>query len=259
MGEGVCLCFLHGGWGYEVYPLDRQRGAIQGFQVIIADRSGYGRSSKPAIFALDFHRRAAEETLRCLDALGIRKCIFWGHSDGAVIAVWLGLMAPERCLGLILEALHYYRDKPGSRAFFEAMVLAPQSFGEKVGRVLASEHGESYWRQLLRSEGQVWLDIARSASHAGRDLYDGRLSELTVPTLFVHGAQDPRTEPGEVDAMRRELAAQQAKCRLAGDPAPDGGMHIIENGGHSPHSEEPAAAECGRVVRQALVLWSAEK
>ncbi len=207
---------------------------------------------------LDFHCRAAEETLRCLDALGIRKCIFWGHSDGAVIAAWLGLMAPERCLGLILEALHYYRDKPRSRAFFEAMVSAPESFGGNIGRVLASEHGEPYWRELMRSEGQVWLDIARSASDAGRDLYDGRLSELTVPTLVVHGARDPRTEPGELDAVLCELTPrQQAKCRLAGDSAPASRMHIIENGGHSPHSEEPSAAECGRVVREALVLWSA--
>jgi pimeloyl-ACP methyl ester carboxylesterase len=258
-GEGVCLCFLHGGWGYEVYPLDRQREAIQGFQVIVPDRSGYGRSTKPAVFTIDFHRCAAEETLRCLDALGIRRCILWGHSDGAVIAAWLGLMAPERCLGLILEALHYYRDKPRSRAFFEAMASAPESFGGNVGRVLASEHGEPYWRELMRSEGQVWLDIARSASDAGRDLYDGRLSELTVPTLVVHGACDPRTEPGELDAVRRELAPQQANCRLAGDPAPASRMHIIENGGHSPHSEEPSAAECSRVVREALALWSARK
>jgi len=36
-------------------------------------------------------------------------------------------------------------------------------------------------------------------------------------------------------------------------------MHIIENGGHSPHSEEPSAAECNRVVREALALWSAGK
>ncbi len=259
MGKGACLFFLHGGWGYGVYPLDRQREAVEGLQVIIPDRSGYGRSTKPAAFGLDFHRRAAEETLRCMDALGIDKCIFWGHSDGAVIAAWLGLMAPGRCLGLILEALHYYRNKPGSRAFFEAMVLAPESFGGNIGQVLAAEHGAPYWRELLRSEGRVWLEIARSAGDAGRDLYAGRLSELTVPTLFLHGAQDPRTEPGELDAVRRELALQQARCRLAGDPAPASCMHIIENGGHSPHSEELSAMECGRVVRQALVLWTAGK
>lgn len=243
--EGACLMFLHGGWGYEVYSLDHQREAIQGFRTVIPDRSGYGRSTKPASFTLDFHCRAAEETLRCLDALGIRRCIFWGHSDGAVIAAWLGLIAPERCLGLILEALHYYRDKPGSRAFFEAMVSAPESFGGSIARVLASEHGEPYWRHLMRSEGQIWLDIARSAADGKRDLYDSRLSKLTVPTLVLHGARDPRIEPGELDALRSELPAA---C-----------MHLVENGGHSPHSELSSAAECGRLVRAALVLWSAGK
>ncbi len=285
-GERACLCFLHGGWGYDIYPLDRQQSAIEDLRVIIPDRSGYGCSTKPAVFSIDFHRRAAEETLRCLDALGIGKCIFWGHSDGAVIAVWLGLSAPERCGGLILEALHYFRNKPGSRAFFEAMALAPQSFGAGVAKVLANEHGEPYWRQLMRSEGQVWLDLARSAwgpqhepqlrvlgwGDACRDLYDGRLSELTVPTLIVHGALDPRTEPGELDAVRSELSRQQpkggraadpastpqqAKDGLAGDPASNTCIYIIENGGHSPHSEEPASAECGRTVREALVRWSA--
>ena len=245
IGEGACLLFLHGGWGYEVYPLDWQRDAIRGFQVIVPDRSGYGRSTKPAIFAIDFHRRAAAETLRCLDALGIRKCIFWGHSDGAVIAAWLGLMAPERCRGLILEAFHFYRDKPGSRAFFETMSSAPESFGESVAGVLASEHGEPYWRQLMRSEGQAWLDIARSTGDAGCDLYAGRLSELKVPTLLVHGARDSRTEPGELDAARAQL--------------PGACLHIISNAGHSPHSEEPCAEECGRVVREALLLWSGDK
>jgi 3-oxoadipate enol-lactonase len=251
LGEGVCLFFLHGGWGYEVFPLDRQRAAIQGFQVVIPDRSGYGRSTKPAVFAVDFHRRAAEETLRCLDVLGIRKCIFWGHSDGAVIAAWLGLTAPDRCLGLILEAFHYYRDKPNSRAFFEAMASAPESFGGSVGRVLSNEHGEPYWRELIRSEGRVWLDIAQNASDAGKDkgqskakdLYDGGLSKLSVPVLFIHGARDPRTEPGELDAVRREM--------------PAGLMHIIQSGGHSPHSEEASAAECGRVVSGVLSRWSA--
>lgn len=267
-GERACLCFLHGGWGYDIYPLDRQQSAIENLQVIIPDRSGYGGSTKPAVFSIDFHRRAAEETLRCLDALGVDKCIFWGHSDGAVIAVWLGLTAPDRCGGLILEAVHYFRDKPGSRAFFEAMALAPNSFGTGVAQVLANEHGEPYWRQLLRSEGQAWLDLARSAGpqrepqlsvlgwgDGCRDLYDGRLSELRVPTLIVHGARDPRAEPGELDAVRSELSLQQAKDGL--DPAPASCIHIIENGGHSPHSEEASAAECGRAVREALARWSA--
>jgi pimeloyl-ACP methyl ester carboxylesterase len=232
------MVFLHGGWGYEIYPIDAQLAALGNARVLIPDRSGYGRSSKPAVFGLDFHRRAVEETLLVLDALNIGKAVFWGHSDGAVIAAWLGLSRPERCLGLVLEAFHYYPEKRVSREFFQAMVAAPKSFGRRVGEVLRREHGDPYWRELLRSEGQTWLELAATGA---KDLYQGRLSQLTVPTVFFHGACDPRTDPGELDEVHRQLPAAV--------------MHVIAGAGHSPHNEPAAAGECSRVLMDALAHW----
>ena len=237
-GSGVPLVFLHGGWGYEIYPIDQQARAIENLRVVIPDRSGYGRSSKPAILGPDLHRRAAEETLLFLDALDIQQCIFWGHSDGAVVAAMIGLTMPERCLGLILEAFHYDREKLRSREFFETMASTPESFGSRVTEVLKREHGEPYWRELICSEGQAWLDIAHAATAGKRDLFDGKLSNLRVPTVFIHGAQDPRSEPWELDAIRRELPAAE--------------MHVIASGGHSPHSEAASAAEFGNRLDEAL-------
>ncbi len=241
-GSGRPLVFLHGGWGYGIYPLDLQEHALKGFRVIIPDRSGYGRSTRPALFDLDLHRRAAEETLLFLDSIGIPRCIFWGHSDGAVIAAMLGLTAPERCLGLILEAFHYDCEKPRSRAFFETMRSGPEAFGARTMEVLRQEHGDPYWRELMRAEGQVWLDLAQASSNGRRDLLGGRLSGLHVPAAFIHGAQDPRTEPWELDAIRREL--------------PNAEMHVIASGGHSPHSETAAAKEFNRCLEETLARWS---
>jgi pimeloyl-ACP methyl ester carboxylesterase len=241
-GAGVPLVFLHGGWGYEIYPLDEQAQALEDFRVLIPDRSGYGRSTTPAVFGPDLHRRAAEETLLFLDALDIPRCIFWGHSDGAVIAAMLGISAPERCVGLVLEAFHYDREKVSSRSFFQSMESDPASFGTRVTDILRKEHGDPYWNQLLRSEGQTWLDIARSASEGVRDLFDGGLSKLRVPTVFIHGAQDPRTEPWELDAVRREL--------------PNAEMHVIASGGHSPHSEAASSGEFTRHLKDALTRWA---
>jgi pimeloyl-ACP methyl ester carboxylesterase len=240
-GAGVPLVFLHGGWGYDIYPLARQSAALHGLRLIIPDRSGYGRSTRPARFAADFHHRAAQETLAMLDALQIERCILWGHSDGAVISALLGLARPERWLGLVLEAFHYDRAKPASRKFFTDMATAPDTMGERVAAVLAREHGEDYWRDLLRSEGQAWLDIARAAATGTPDLFDGRLSQLNVPTVFIHGATDPRTEPGELAAVQRELPAAH--------------MHVIANGGHFPHAESAAADEFRRELRLALRAW----
>lgn len=238
-GSGSPLVFLHGGWGYGVYPFDRQIDAFgDRFRILIPDRTGYGRSLRLSHVPADFHARAAVETLRLLDALQIERPVLWGHSDGAVIAAKVGLAAPDRISGLILEAFHFYRVKPGSREFFEVMADDPALLGERVGSTLAREHGEDYWRKLIVINGNAWLGIADEATHAEHDLYDGKLSALRAPTLFIHGSRDPRTEPGELDAVRAQL--------------PNARIEIIEGGGHSPHSESVSAPESNRVASEFL-------
>jgi 3-oxoadipate enol-lactonase len=234
-GAGLPLVFLHGGWGYEVYPFDRQTAALgKEFKILIPDRTGYGRSTRIESLPVDFHRRAARETVSLLDALGIEKAILWGHSDGAVIAAMMGLAWPDRFAGIILEAFHYYRAKPGSRDFFETMAENPQALGERVCATLAQDHGEDYWQKLIVSNGRAWLRLAEESSHPKQDLYDGRLSELSVPAALIHGSEDPRTEPGELDAARRQLRRAQ--------------VNIIRRGAHAPHSQRSVAAQCTRIA-----------
>jgi pimeloyl-ACP methyl ester carboxylesterase len=233
-GRGRPLVVLHGGWGYGLYPFDRQIAAFESqFRILIPDRSGYGHSTRvTGEMPLDFHRRAAAETLLFLDALGIESAFLWGHSDGAVIATMMGLTAPERCASLILEAFHFLRKKPGSRAFFERFAGHPEELGEETRKLLAEDHGETHWQTVLRRNCAAWFRIADNVQRPGEDLYDGRLGELRVPTLFLHGSLDPRTEPGEMDRVRQAL--------------PGATMRFIATGRHSPHSEDDAWQECNK-------------
>jgi haloalkane dehalogenase len=234
-GAGIPLLFLHGGWGYEVYPFDAAAAALDGsFRILIPDRSGYGRSSPISDLPEDFHRRAARETLRFLDALRIERAFVWGHSDGAVIAAMLALAAPERVRGVILEAFHYTGAKQGSHEWMRSVMLAPESAGERSTAALMRDHGEG-WRGVVERNASAWLAIGRSGPE---DLYGGRLGELDVPALVLHGARDPRTEPGELDAMRRALARAE--------------FRVIEEAGHSPHSELASAEESARVAGEFL-------
>jgi pimeloyl-ACP methyl ester carboxylesterase len=82
------------------------------------------------------------------------------------------------------------------------------------------------------------IGIADEATHDEHDLYDGKLSDLMVPTLFIHGSRDPRTEPGELEAMRAQL--------------PHAKIEIIEGGVHSPHSDSSSASESNRVAAEFL-------
>jgi pimeloyl-ACP methyl ester carboxylesterase len=238
-GSGRPLIFLHGGWGYQIYPLSEQRVSIPGVQVIIPDRSGYGRSTKPSIFNAGFHRLAVGETLAFMDALNLDRPMLWGHSDGAVIAAWMAVMAPQRCRGIMLEALHYYRVKPRSLEFFRTLARDQDGLGERVISILAADHGPQ-WRDPIRGDCEAWLEIAAlNSSHP--DLYEGRLSEIKTPVALLHGENDPRTEPDELDRVRRELPAAQP--------------HIIPGAGHSPHSERGAQEEVARRVREVVMSW----
>jgi pimeloyl-ACP methyl ester carboxylesterase len=237
-GPGFPLVFLHGGWGYQIYPFGKQIDAVgRDFSILIPDRSGYGRSGRISALPPDFHHRAAAETVALLDALGIRKAVLWGHSDGAVIAVQLGLAHPDRFPALILEATHYLRDKPvSSRAFFRQMVENPESAGERVCATLAAEHGEDYWKQIVGLNAGAWLNIA-GEDRATPDLYGGQLSQLKPPAIFLHGSRDPRTEPDELAAIERELP---------------GALRVIDGAGHSPHSEDAVSSEVSRLAATLL-------
>jgi pimeloyl-ACP methyl ester carboxylesterase len=238
-GHGLPLLFLHGGWGYEIYSFDRQMAELsERFRLLIPDRTGYGRSARITELPPDFHRAAAVESEAFLDALGLDRCVLWGHSDGAVIAAIMGLKRPERYAGIILEAFHCDRLKPHSRDFFMQMVNTPDSFGARVCATLARDHGADHWRTVLNFGGKAWLEIAETAHLLEKDFFGQRLAQLKPSTIFIHGRQDPRTEPDEFDRVKREL--------------PQAPIHFIADGGHCPHSESAAATECNRLAGEYL-------
>jgi pimeloyl-ACP methyl ester carboxylesterase len=246
---GVPLVILHGGWGYEIYPFDAQVAALeQHHRIVIPDRTGYGRSGALDTQRPDFHQRAADETLAVMDALAIDQAVLWGHSDGAVIALRLGIAAPSRVLAVIAEATHYFRKKPRSRAFFETMRDAPDDLGDRVVATLRRDHGDR-WRSLIRTNGEAWLRIADEGASGNQapddpdDLYGGLLATLEAPVLILHGARDPRTEPGELAALGAALAGPRPP--RGAEPMRLSGLSstlVLEEGGHSPHSERATAA-----------------
>jgi pimeloyl-ACP methyl ester carboxylesterase len=225
-GAGPPIVILHGGWGYEIYPFDRQIAALSAdHRLVIPDRTGYGGSGRIVRQERDFHHRAAAETLAVIEAIGLERPVLWGHSDGAVIALLMGLSTPERLGGLIVEATHFFRSKPASREFFDTMIANPDALGERVTTVLAREHGEA-WRDVITANGVSWRRIADERSDADEDLYGGRLGSLRVP------------------ALRAALFGRPHRSAAR--------FQILAEGAHSPHSERATADEVTRIAQRFL-------
>jgi pimeloyl-ACP methyl ester carboxylesterase len=240
VGAGPPLVVLHSGWGWEAYPFDAQLAAMAGeFRVVAPDRAGYGGSPRLPAIPDGYHRLYARECLGVLDALRIDRAALWGHSDGAVVAAWMAIEAPERVRGVVLEAFHFWRAKSRSLPFFETAAERPDEFGPLVIEPLRRDHGEPRWREIIGEGARAWLRIISRGEREGGDVYEGRLGEVACPVLLLHGVRDPRSEPGEIEAAR--------------DAMPDARIAWVETG-HAPHASQSAGAEATRIASGFLRL-----
>ena len=98
-GDGPPVLLLHGGlghsgnWGYQVPAL-----VASGYRAVLIDSRGHGRSTRDAR-AFSYERMAAD-VLAVMDRLHLEKAVVVGWSDGACIALILGMKAPARVAGV---------------------------------------------------------------------------------------------------------------------------------------------------------------
>lgn len=236
IGGGPVVILLHAGWGRYVNWFYSQMEAFVDHRLVIPDRRGYGRSTPVDHLPADYHRRNAGDMLALLDGLSIDEAVLWGHSDGAVIAAWMAIKSPDRVQALILEGTHLWRRKSGSAEAFRAGVSHPEDYlEERAVERLKEGHG-ARWRQVVVNWGQAWLALYDMDG----DLYDGRLGEIGVPTLVLHGLEDPHTDLEEIQALA--------------DQIPGAKLHLFPEAGHSPHSQRKSREACNRLVREFLHL-----
>ena len=112
------IVMLHEGLGCVALWRDfpAQLAAATGWGVFAYSRAGYGRSDPVELpRPLDYMTREARFSLPAvLDAIGFRRGILLGHSDGASIAaIYAGEHSDDRMTGLVLIAPHVFTEAPG--------------------------------------------------------------------------------------------------------------------------------------------------
>jgi pimeloyl-ACP methyl ester carboxylesterase len=203
-GRGVPLVFLHGiALSGRAYVRLLSRLAGMGFMVVALDSAGHGVTPNLPRSAGDLGHRV-DLTLRALDALGVRKAVFMGHSMGGRMIIQLAADAPERVLAAVLlnaaagapfdESIRTPVRSPRRAA--QALLNAAYDAPGDPGRLSAAER-KRYTRQMARALARnvrtpLGLPGAVRAIIASGD-YTPMLEAMRahgVPTIIVHGEND---------------------------------------------------------------------
>jgi pimeloyl-ACP methyl ester carboxylesterase len=198
--------------------------AATGAGVFVYSRAGYGHSSPAALpRPLSFMHDEARQVLpKLLDAIGFRRGLLLGHSDGASIAaIYAGSVQDHRVRGLVLIAPHFITEDMGLAEIARAKAAYDQG---DLRQKLARWHADV--DNAFNGWSGAWLD----PEFRRWDITE-ELAYIRVPILIVQGVHDQYGTPRQIEVAREECycpvevallrAARHAPHREAADATLD--------------------------------------
>jgi pimeloyl-ACP methyl ester carboxylesterase len=236
--EAPTLVLLHQGLGcvgmWGTFP--EELAAATGCGVFVYSRPGYGRSSPASLpRPLDYMTDEAQATLpQVLDAIGFRRGLLVGHSDGASIAaIYAGSVQDHRVRGLVLIAPHFICEDVTRAAIAEARrAYEEDDLRERLAR----------WHADVDAMFMGWTDVWLKGNFRAWDISEF-LGYIRVPILIVQGSED------EYGTMRQiEIAQEECYCPVE--------VALLSGARHAPQREAPQATMravtefIGRLLRE---------
>ena len=233
-GQGVPLVFVHG------FPLTRGCWQPQvddlssSFRTIAPDLPGFG--GRPAASTAVTMDSFADDVESLLADLGTEPVVLVGHSMGGYIALAFARRHPKLLRGLVLVATRSGRDTDAAAAGRRATAEKVRAGGIEVvadamaPKMLAPANRNSQSlaaiRGLMMSASRDGV-IGALLGMADRPDSTPGLSEVSVPTLVITGADDEVMDPSESAALAAAIRGSR--------------LRTIPDAGHMVAWEQPAA------------------
>jgi len=163
-----------------------------------------------------------------MDAWNIEKCVLAGESAGAATALQAALQNPERITGLVLVDGAIYRPPPPQPDLFLAGLQHhyAATITQFVNTCVPEPNTDAIrrWGELILGRASQEAAIQLYQSSLGLDLRS-QLSQITQPTLILHGEQDKLVSVADAQYVAAQL--------------PNSQIHIFPETGHVPTVTRP--------------------
>lgn len=231
-GEGEAVVLVHGWmsdatmWGRDAAGNAKPR-PPEGFRVVALDCRGHGKSDKPHDPA-KYGAEMAEDVVRLLDHLKIKKAHLIGYSMGAFIVGKVAATHPERVLSVVYGGqAPLLSGEAGSREI-EALAKAVDegkglgSYLQEVRPGLTRAQADELAKFLYGGkDAKAWAVAGQSFK--GLEVRKEDLLACRAPTLFLYGSK-------EVDSTLRRIAALRKESPGSAEKVVDGADHVTTLG-----------------------------
>jgi len=227
--EGQPVVFLHG-WPDSWFTFSRVLPALPaGIRALAVDQRGFGDSDRPQSgYTIP---ELAGDAVAFLDALGIERATFVGHSFGSFVARQLAIARPHRVHALVLIGTGYTAANPVTRDLQKTLrdLQDPIPFefardfqASTAHRPLPADFFERIVTESLKLPPRLWR-LAFDHLVAYDDAW--QLEGIEARTLLLWGDRDPLFSRVDQDRFL--------------DALPDARLSIYEETGHCPNWEQP--------------------
>lgn len=185
---------------------------------------------------------SASDLLGLLDHLGIEQAVFAGMSQGGYLSLRAALTAPERVRALVLIDTQAATEDPEKVGGYDQLIELwtgpdgpPQEVLDIVAAVIlgAGWDGTPEWQAKWRKIPAQDIRQAYATLTSREDDVAHRLSELSVPTLVIHGDQDAAIDVPSATAMAEAL---------------HGELVLVPGGGHAANLTHPVESNAALVA-----------
>ena len=227
MGSGTPLLLMHGATGSIDGPdLTRSGGwsdlmpsFARGYRVIHIEHRGHGRTDNPA--GRLSYEMIADDACRFIEALEIGPAHIGGVSDGAIVALHIGMNRPDFARTLACVGANYHNDALVEEANefvdLDALKREHPEWMEIYSGVHDRNKHPGYWRELFR---QLAENLAVNPAYTVEDL-----KSIPTPTLLMAGENDLWGNLDQMVSMRRSI--------------PNSEMLIVNNAEHTIQHSHP--------------------
>ncbi len=185
-----------------------------GYRVLAPDLHGFGRSSHRTAYTPAYYREGVEDMIALLDALDIASALVLAFSDGAITALLLAALYPQRVTALAALGGQATLDENDMAALRSWLLERP--FSEDLQAQLTRLHGEPYWRTLPALYIGVQQELL---TRGGVIITDEELAGIRSPALIMHGIRDRIVPVAYAQALHERITGSQFLLFDAGHAA----------------------------------------